>query len=298
MTYVIETEGLGKKYRHVQALDDVSFEVPEGAIYGLLGPNGSGKTTLLDMLVNLQTPTAGKASVLGFDSRRLQGKGFAAIGYVSENQEFPVWMTVRQLLDYLKPFYSRWDDERAGILLEQFRLPADRKLRHLSRGMRMKVALASCLSAHPRLLILDEPFSGLDPLTRDELIEALLEGASETTVLMSSHDLAEIESFVTHIAYLEAGRLIFAEESATLSARFREITITLDRAVRPDPWPSHWLCADEGAGSLRFVDSRFDAEQTPREIRVHFDGVREIEASSMTLRSIFLALARTQLRVS
>src|SRR4029077_12238928 len=112
--------------------------------------------------------------------------------YVSENQQMPRWMTVEYLLAYLKPFYPSWDDARAEELLRQFQLPRDRKLRHLSRGMWMKAALASSLSYRPRLLVLDEPFSGLDPLVREDLIEGLLDSAGETTILISSHDLADI----------------------------------------------------------------------------------------------------------
>ena len=121
--------------------------------------------------------------MLGIDSRRLGPREFAQIGYVSENQEMPEWMTVEYFLAYLQPFYPTWDDARAKELLRQFDLPLDRKLRHLSRGMRMKAALASSLAYRPKLIVLDEPFTGLDPLVRDEFIEGLLENAEETTIL-------------------------------------------------------------------------------------------------------------------
>ena len=115
----------------------------------------------------------------------------------------PEWMTVGYFLAYLKPFYPTWDDARAEELLRQFDLPRDRKLKHLSRGMKMKAALASSLAYRPKLIVLDEPFSGLDPLVRDEFIEGLLESAGEATILISSHDLAEIESFASHVGYLD-----------------------------------------------------------------------------------------------
>ena len=106
-------------------------------------------------------------------------------------------------------------------LMRQYQLPADRELGHLSRGMRMKAALVSCLAYRPRLLVLDEPFSGLDPLVREDLIEGLLDIAGETTMFISSHDLAEIESFASHIGYLDRGILQFSEEMTSLSGRFR-----------------------------------------------------------------------------
>src|SRR4029078_12944381 len=129
------------------------------------------------------------------------------IGYVSENQQMPGWMTIDYWLQYLKPFYPTWDSDYERALLEQFSLPLDRKLRQLSRGMWMKTALVSALAYRPRLLVLDEPFSGLDPLVREDLIQGLLDVASETTLFISSHDLADIETFATHIAFLSEGRL-------------------------------------------------------------------------------------------
>ena len=166
-----------------------------------MGPNGAGKTTTVKLLMNIIEPTSGRAIVLGTDSRRLGPTQFQQIGYVSENQEAPEWMTVDYLMAYLKPFYPTWDDGRAQELLKAFELPGDRKLKHLSRGMRMKAALASSLAYRPKLLVLDEPFTGLDPLVRDEFIEGLVGIAQDTTMLISSHDLAEIESFATHIGF-------------------------------------------------------------------------------------------------
>src|SRR5436305_10477684 len=120
------------------------------------------------------------------------------------------------MLAYYQNFYPRWDRSLEQQLVRQFDLPLNRKLKHLSRGMRMKAAFASSLAYRPELIVLDEPFSGLDPLVRDELIEGLIERAPETTIFLSSHDLAEIESFSTHVGFLEQGRLLFSEELAML----------------------------------------------------------------------------------
>src|SRR5262245_13200418 len=120
MTDVVVTRELSKRYRKVAALDHVSFSIPEGAIYGLLGPNGAGKTTTLDLLMNLQTPTSGEATVLGTSSRALSGRRFEQIGYLAETQQYPDWMTIAGLLAYLKPFYPSWDQARADELLAQF----------------------------------------------------------------------------------------------------------------------------------------------------------------------------------
>jgi ABC-2 type transport system ATP-binding protein len=293
MSDVLTTHNLSKRYRKLVALDKLSLAVPEGSVYALLGANGAGKTTALKLMMNLHPATSGEATVLGIDSRQLQGRHFEQIGYVSENQDQPGWMTMSYLLRYLKPFYPAWDDARASELITQFRLPLDRPIKHFSRGMQMKASLASSLAYHPKLLVLDEPFSGLDPLTREELIEALLECGPETSIVVSSHDLADIESFASHIGYLDKGRLEFGEELASLSERFREIEVTLDEPALPAPWPTHWLRPEASPAVVRFVETHFDSERTIGEIRLLFRGVTHIEANPMPLRSIFVTLART-----
>jgi ABC-2 type transport system ATP-binding protein len=294
MTDILRTENLSKRFPGTPALDGLSFEVAEGSVYGLVGPNGAGKTTAIKILMNIIEPSGGRSYVLGSDSRRLSPQHFAQIGYVSENQQLPDWMTVAYFLAYLKPFYPTWDDARARELLDQFHLPLDRKLKHLSRGMMMKAALVSSLAYRPKLLVLDEPFSGLDPLMRDEFIEGLIESAQETTILISSHDLAEIESFGTHIGFLDRGRLQFSEEMSSLSRRFREVEVTLDATpALPAKWPSSWLGPESSAAVVRFVETRFDQEQTFGEVRRLFTGVTGISVHPMPLRSIFVTLARS-----
>jgi ABC-2 type transport system ATP-binding protein len=293
MSAILQTEHLCKRFRRSTVVDDLRFTIEEGSIYGLVGPNGAGKTTTVKLLMNIIEPTSGRAIVLGTDSRRLGPPQFQQIGYVSENQEAPEWMTVDYLMSYLKPFYPTWDDARAQELMKAFELPGSRKLKHLSRGMRMKAALASSLAYHPKLLVLDEPFTGLDPLVRDEFIEGLVGISQDTTMLISSHDLAEIESFATHIGFLDQGRLQFSQSMTDLSERFREVEVTLDgHASVPAGWPAQWLRPEAAASVVRFVDSRFDAERTTAEVRRLFGSDVRIASQAMSLRAIFVALAR------
>jgi ABC-2 type transport system ATP-binding protein len=293
MSVILRTDELRKRFGRTTVLDGLSLAVEEGSVYGLVGANGAGKTTTVKLLMNIIEPSSGRAEVLGTDSRQLGPGHFQQIGYVSENQEMPEWMTVDYFMRYLRPFYPNWDPVRAAELLDQFELPRDRKLKQLSRGMRMKVALASSLAYRPRLLVLDEPFTGLDPLVRDEFIEGLMESAEETTMLISSHDLAEIESFATHIGFLDRGRLQFSQSLPSLSERFREVEITLDAAAAlPRDWPLHWLRPEASACVVRFVDSRFEEERTGAEVRRLFGEMARMAAMPMSLRAIFVALAR------
>lgn len=293
MSSIIQTENLTKKFRGVDALNGLNLDVQDGAIYTLVGPNGAGKTTAIKILMNIFGPTAGRAMVLGMDSTRIMGHAFTAIGYVSENQEMPGWMRVDGFMAYLRPFYPLWDRDLENELVQQFDLPLDRKLKHMSRGMRMKAALASSLAYHPKLIVLDEPFSGLDPLVRDQLIEGMLARASEATILISSHDLAEVETFASHVGYLEQGRLRFSEEMATLTERFREVELTFDLPpTLPEKWPESWMQIDASGVVLRFIESRFEEERTGGEIQKLFGTVHDMTFTPMSLRSIFLAMAK------
>ena len=329
----ISTRALARSFGRTPALVDLDLDIPQGAIYALVGPNGAGKSTLIKLLLNILQPTSGAANVLGLPSTRIAGAAFTRIGYVSENQELPDWMTVPQLLRYLRPFYPGWDLDLEAQLLRQFDLPPDRKLKHLSRGQRMKAALLSVLPYRPELIVLDEPFSGLDPLVRDELIEGLLDRVTPTgrpiptnpatqpaanpaasrhhppTILLSSHDLAEIENLASHVGYLDRGRLLFSEDIATLSARFREITVTLNPPPHPvlasDPeqtasrtlttptYPASWLLPEPGPSLFRFIHAHADTEPVHDQIAAHLPNAAAIDAQPISLRSIFLALAKS-----
>ena len=292
MSDPICTHQLSRRFRRTDAVNGLNLTVPAGSIYALIGLNGAGKTTSIKVLMNIIRASGGTAEVLGVDSRRLGPGEFARIGYCSENQEMPEWMTVDYFLRYLRPFYPQWDIALEQELVRQFDLPRERKLRHLSRGMRMKAALASSLAYRPELIVLDEPFTGLDPLVRDELIGGLLERAEGTTILISSHDLADIETFASHVGYIENGRLRFSEEMGVLAGRFRQVEVSFDGPVElPARLPDSWTQPKTAGPVLRFIDAGFDEERTAAEVRRVFPSARGVEFQPMPLREIFVALA-------
>ncbi len=294
MSLAIRTDALSKHFRRVEAVRQLDLQVPTGAVYAFVGPNGAGKTTLIKVLMNIFPPTGGRAQVLDIDSRNLRGSGFDCIGYVSENQQLPEWMRVRDFLAFLRPFYATWDRDLEASLVRQFDLPLDRRLRHLSRGMKMKAALAGSLAYHPKLIVLDEPFTGLDPLVRDELIQGLLDRAEESTIFISSHDLAEIESFASHVGYIDQGRLRFSEEIVALTGRFREVELTFDAAPPvPRDLPASWMQVSSSAAVIRFVESQFDEVRTSAEVRRVFGEPHNQTFTPLSLRAIFLAMARS-----
>jgi ABC-2 type transport system ATP-binding protein len=289
---MIKVHDLWKRYGRFDALTGLEFEVSEGSAFALVGPNGAGKTTTIKILANLLESSRGSATLLGVDSRSISPRELTDIGYVSENQELPGRLSVAEYLDYLRPFYRRWDNGLEMAMRRELQLPATRKIQDLSHGMRMKMALVCALPFHPRLLILDEPFAGLDPLVRDELIAGLLQQAGELTILISSHELTEIEGLATDVGFLHAGRLMFQEPMSQLTERCREVYVTLDSPARvPDSLPAHWLHARAVGNVLMFVETQFSDKGLGELVRLRCAGVRQIDAKPMSLRSIFTTLA-------
>ena len=291
---MIEIEGLWKRFGRFDAVRGLDLSAPEGAALALIGPNGAGKTTTIKTLMNIIEPDRGSVSVMGVESRRLGPADYARIGYVSENQDLPGGLTVAQFLAYLRPFYPTWDRALETEVLGQSQLPPDRKIRNLSHGMRMKLALAGALAFRPKLLILDEPFSGLDPLVRDEFMELLLAQVGDATLLVSSHELGEIEGVATHIGFIDQGRLLFQEPLEDLSARVREVHVTLEGdAAVPAAAPADWLDLRAAGSVVSFVDTRFDEDRLRTQAASVLGPVRRIDIRPMELRSIFTTIARS-----
>ncbi len=296
---IIETHDVGKRYGKVSVLQELNLQIPEGSAFALLGTNGAGKTTTLRTMVNIVQPSSGMVRTLGKPSTRLNYKDFWQIGYVSENQRLPDRLTVADYFDYLRSLYPGWDRGLEKELQANLDLPPDRVLNKLSHGMRMKTALAAALCFRPRLLILDEPLSGLDSLVRDEVVEGLLLQADETTIVISSHEVAEIENFTSHIAFMAKGRLLFQESIESLRARFRQVDVTLSsRKDLPDPIPTNWLTPTISGHALQFVDSDYQEDSALlATLNSHFGAVR-FTTEAMNLRAITKAMIRSSRGIS
>jgi ABC-type multidrug transport system ATPase subunit len=293
VTFAIETAGLTRRFRHTEAVDSLSLQVPEGSIFALIGPNGAGKTTTIKLLMNLLRPTCGAARVLATDSRELGVRELQRIGYVSENQRLPDWMTARELFDYCRPLYPTWDDGLARALERTLGLQTRGPLRTLSRGSRMKAALLSSLAYRPELIVLDEPFTGLDPFVRDELIRGLLEVPDDSprTVLISSHDIDDVERLADWIGFISDGRLMFAEPVASLLTRFCLVEVIGSELFTGSvPMEPRWILQGVSGRTLRFVDTDHGAPESSARIATAFPSA-EIRTSPLPLREIFVTLA-------
>jgi ABC-2 type transport system ATP-binding protein len=220
----ITTAGLTKHYPGVQALSDLSLEVPTGSIYGFLGPNGAGKTTALKMLAGLTRPTSGTASVAGIPVEA--GPAYRqAVGYLGQEPRFYGWMTGRETVAYVGSLYpadARPSKARIQEVLDQVGIAdaADRATKGYSGGMRQRLGIAQALVARPKVLLLDEPVSALDPIGRREVLELMGEIKGDVTVFYSTHILDDVQRVSDHVAILDHGRLVRAQPTAQLLSSF------------------------------------------------------------------------------
>ncbi|GAA5481472.1 ABC transporter ATP-binding protein [Haloferula sargassicola] len=294
---MITIRGLKKHFRRTDALRGVDLDVPEGKVTAFLGPNGAGKTTTIKCTMNLLPRDGGEIEVMGVDAAQLASEQWRRIGYVSENQLMPEWLTVPKLLAHLRPMYGGlWDRDFEKRLLRELELPLKTPLRSLSRGQRMKAALVSSLAYRPQLVVLDEPFSGLDPLVRDEFLTSLLE-LTETegwTVWISSHDIEEVERFADRVAILNGGRVDLQEDVGSLQARFRRVElVAMDEIAAPAETPAGWLNLRTEGRSAKLVHTNYDESRSRPELEAAFPGLIRTDIRPMTLREIFVALARS-----
>jgi ABC-2 type transport system ATP-binding protein len=293
MTTLVQAQNVWKRFRNHTALRGLNLHVEEGSAYALIGANGAGKTTTLKILMNILAPTSGQVSVMGVTTRQFPPELLTQIGYVSENQAFPAKLTVEQYLNYLRPFYPNWDRQLQDSICARLHVPLDRRIGELSHGTRMKAALACALPFRPKLLILDEPFSSVDALVREEFMEGLLLQAGELTLVVSSQELGEIETIATHVGFLDEGRMLFEEPMTDLQARIRDMRVVLEReAALPAAWPKTWLRAQVFGNVITFVDTHYSATESTDLIHRLLGPVRQIDAQPMPLRAVFTTLAR------
>ena len=193
--------------------------------------------------------------MLGVETTAFGPAQYEQIGCVSENMKLPESMTVVEFLDWCRPMYPTSDDDFCKELLTRFELPLDRHLKNLSRGMKMKAALLASIAYRPKLLVLDEHFSGLDPLMRDEFIRGVLELSEQEnwTVLISSHDIDEVERLADWVGILNAGKLYLSESSESLQRRFRKVEFHIVEGNKklPSSIPRDWLVPETAGRSVR-----------------------------------------------
>jgi ABC-2 type transport system ATP-binding protein len=209
---VIEITELTRRFDSRTALDSVSLSMPRGAVYGLVGANGAGKTTLIKHILGLLRAQTGSVRVFGLDPVADPVGVLSRIGYLSEENDLPGWMTVDELIRYSRAFRPTWDDGYAEELRQAFALEPAARIRTLSKGQKARAGLLVALSYRPDLLVLDEPSSGLDPIVRRDILGAIIRTIAHDgrTVLFSSHLLEEVEQVADHVTIINKGRIVLS----------------------------------------------------------------------------------------
>ncbi len=224
----IETKGLCKTYDDFK-LDNIDLVLPSGCIMGLVGENGAGKSTTMELIMNTVKSDAGLVTVLGTDNKSSDFRKLKEeIGVVLDEAYFPLVLNAKDVNIVMKNTYSNWDEKCFYDYLEKFSLPTKKQFKDFSRGMKMKLAIAVALSHNPKLLILDEATSGLDPMVRDEILDIFNDFTRDEThsVLLSSHIVSDLEKICDYIAFIHKGKLVFCEEKDRLLDKYGVVRLS------------------------------------------------------------------------
>ncbi len=224
----IEINGLNKSYGSFH-LENISFKLPKGTIMGLVGENGAGKSTTIKLIMNAIKADSGSVLVLGEPNTANSFKDIKQnIGVVLDESNFSESLNSYNINKIMKNTYNNWDEKLFFDYIEKFSIPLSKKFKDFSRGMKMKLAISAALSHKPRLLILDEPTGGLDPMVRDEILNAFSEFTRDenNSILISSHIISDLEKICDYITFLHEGKLVLCEEKDMLLENFAIAKLT------------------------------------------------------------------------
>ncbi|KHL97382.1 sodium ABC transporter ATP-binding protein [Paenibacillus sp. IHB B 3415] len=268
MSDVIRLDHLTKSYDRFE-LKDISLSIKEGFITGLIGPNGAGKTSLIKMMMGMIYPDQGNITMFGQNNQLYQAVVKERIGYVSDENIYYENLTVKQMKRVIAPFYTRWNEDTYVKFQELFKLPPGRKIKDLSKGMKIKFSLAVALSHGADLLIMDEPTSGLDPIFRREMLELLSEHIQDEkkSILFSTHNTMDLDRIADYIVFINEGRIVFNEMKESISERYLLVKggkELLDRDVR------RWFVGirESGLGFEGLISNRAEGERYFRDTAI------------------------------
>ncbi len=292
----VAVQGLSYRFGRTTVLNDLDLEIPQGALYALLGANGAGKTTLLQMLVGARRLQQGTIRLFGTPLGELSRTQRQQITYVAEGQELPGWMRLSQLEAFCAPLYPTWDHALALTLRARFDLDPRQVVGKMSRGQRMKAALLCALAPKPKLLIMDEPFTGMDAAVKDDLVRGLLDAASleGATVLLCSHDIAEIEPLADWVGMLDGGRMRLSMPIDDVRARYKRIEMITEKTMRmPEPIPANWVAVERAGLRLSvLIEQTGDLSELPAPFR----GAARVDVREASLKELYIALAGSSRR--
>jgi ABC-2 type transport system ATP-binding protein len=283
----LETKGLVRYYPKFM-LGPLDVHVPKGAMYGLIGPNGAGKTTFLNLVMSMVMHDAGSIRVFGFDHLKDEVAVKSRVGFVSNLLDFSPWGTVRRVVRYISTFYSDWDDDYCAQLMDRLRVDWAAGVNSLSYGAKVKLNLVMALAHRPPLLLLDEPLSGLDAISRHDLFAELMDAVrdEERTVLISSHDLHDLERFCDNVGIINNGKVLLEGTTSDIVDRFRVFDCAPIEGITRGA--GGVVDLEQIAGRWRIVgDLALSVRET---LNAH--NIQILAESPLTLEEILVALVR------
>jgi ABC-2 type transport system ATP-binding protein len=285
---IIEIDRLTKYYGTREIVRDLSLKIPSGSIYGFLGRNGMGKTTTIRILLGLENPTRGRTRVFGEDSRKMTPETRARIGYLPEGHHVYGWMTVAQCGQFQASFFPKWNQEIFEAVITHFRLSAQMKAGHLSRGQRAGLCLALTLAPEPELLVLDDPALGLDPVARRSLLQSMLYVTRQPnrTILFSSHLLSDVERVADRIVVLDGGVLRADCTVELFRERLRHYVLKFAGTPPPTPEIPGLLESFRTDREMAITVANPTAETEAHLAALHPESVEPVE---MTLEDAFIS---------
>jgi len=290
MTAAFTVAGAGKRYPHFE-LSDISLTLPEGQIMGLVGINGAGKTTLLRLISGLAALDAGQIDVLGYQLPQDQVAARREIGFASEDMRLYKGRSLDWHIAFIRSIYPDWDDDYANALIKRFDLKPGQTVGSYSHGQRVKALLLLCLARRPRLLLLDEPTTGLDPVARIEVIEALADVLRDEhrSVLFSSHNTHDIEQLADSIAFLHDGKLLAHADKEQFLEQWRRVLCLGSVPPELAEWPE--VSQLRHAGSQ--IELKVSAWRDDMPDRLAANGLQVQRIDPMGLEDIFVTSVRT-----
>ena len=291
---LVHLDRVCKRYGATQAMSDVSLDIPAGVVFALLGENGAGKTTTIKTILGLEDPDQGSVRVLGMDPRRDGIEIRRRVGYVPDAPKLYEWMKVSEIGWFAGGFYPPGYLEEFKRLADEFELPLDVKIKTLSKGGRAKVALALAMAHRPELLILDEPTSGLDTLVRRKFLESMVDVAAEgRTVLLSSHQIPEVERVADRVAIINHGIVRVDDQLDVLKQQMEQWVVTLTDPSVVLPTFDRFKLMHEGQGKRRqLLTVREPDPESLWQLRDH-PGVLDVEVHTPSLEEIFVAYLKS-----
>jgi ABC-2 type transport system ATP-binding protein len=286
MDFAIDLHGVSKRYPFF-SLDGINLQVPRGQVLGLIGPNGAGKSTTIRILMGLVHQDRGEVRVLG---RRMPEEQIAAkwdVGFSSDDMRLYEQMTIEWHMNFIRSIYPKWDASYASLLLKRFGLHAEQRVKGLSHGQRVKAALLLVLARRPRLLVLDEPTTGLDPVARHEILRELIATMAdeECSILFSSHQTQDVEQISDLITFIDRGRVIDSFDKETYLDRWRRLRLEVPAGVKVPALPGVIDVKQQG----RIAVATANAFEADLPSAYEHTGARVQRVESMTLEEIFVA---------